>query len=336
MLSKNDKDTLIIVLKRMFGKNIINADYEVTKLDSGVCDNVRLITGIAETSTSEELSFKVILKKQKKISPPLSRFDAEAWKREYYFYASDFYKLLDDNIGMPQCYHSEFLGEEYILWLEYIEGYKKDLTIDDLEYISGKLGAFHGKIYTQPELTSNISCLSFTHWMEKNIQRRHKSPEYDYLRSEAFDVPEHLKCMLIEIEDNKEEILEKMKALPIVLFHGDFHDGNLFLKDGKIILYDWGHGAGLGYLGEDIANLIAEFGIDYCDLWVEYYRRFIPAYLKEFSEYMDISGIENFYIKEMIILYWGYEIVQAYMSAENEDDKAKQITALQQIYDMGK
>ena len=86
-------------------------------------------------------------------------------------------------------------------------------------------------------------------------------------------------------------------------------------------------------MGEDIANLIAEFGIDYSDLWGEYYRRFVPAYLRGFSEYADISGIKKFYIREMIISYWGYEIVKAYMSAE--DDKATQITALQQIFEMG-
>ena len=51
----NDKmrinpEKLTQVLSKMFGKNIINADYQVTKLPSGVCDNVNLITGVAETA----------------------------------------------------------------------------------------------------------------------------------------------------------------------------------------------------------------------------------------------------------------------------------------------
>lgn len=325
-----NQEILIHVLNKKFVKNIIRVDYETTKFGSGVCDDVRLFMGFAETADGEQLPFKVVLKNQKKVSPPL---DADSWTREYYFYASDFYKILDDNVGMPECYHSELSSEGYVLWLEYIEGVTgDDLTTDDMEYISERLGEFHGKIYTKPELAENLSCLSHTKHMEKKIWFWHKSREYDYLRSNAFDIPEYLKQMLIETDDNKKAMLKKIEQLPIVLYHGDFHDGNVFLKDGKVILFDWGHFAGWWHLGEDIANLISDN--DKYELWNEYYRRFVAAYLRGFARYTDISEIEDFYIREMIILNFGYDIVQNYMSAKERAEKENQITALQKIYEM--
>jgi len=88
----------------------------------------------------------------------------------------------------------------------------------------------------------------------------------------------------------------------------------------------------LGYLGEDIINLICD-NPD-IELWDEYYRKLIPAYLKGVSKYIDIVKIENFYFKEMVIISHGYDIVRKHMLAQNRDEKEKQITALQKIYEM--
>ena len=318
------------VLPKMFGKNITCADYQTTKLYGWVCDDVRLIAGIAETDEKESLPFKVVLKKQRKVRPPL---DSEAWIREYDFYASDFYKILDEQVDMPECYYSEFSGDAYVLWLEYIEEITGDnLTTDDMEYIAERLGSFHGKIYSQPNLTENFKFLFNNKHMEKKIKSWYKSSEYNYLRSEAFDAPEHLKRMLIENDDNQEAVLEKMKCLPIVLYHGDFHAGNIFLRNSKVILFDFGHFAGWGYLCEDIANLISDN--EKYELWGEYYRKFVPAYLRGFSEYADISEIKDFCIREMILLNYGYDIVKKYKSAHDHDEREKLITALQAIYEM--
>lgn len=68
----------------------------------------------------------------------------------------------------------------------------------------------------------------------------------------------------------------------------------------------------------------------------EYYRRFIPAYLKGISEYMDVSAIENLYIWEMIIIKFGYRILQKYMFSESPDIKNQQVKKLQKIYDIRK
>jgi hypothetical protein len=103
------------------------------------------------------------------------------------------------------------------------------------------------------------------------------------------------------------------------------------LSNDKIVLIDWDC-TGWGYMGEDIASLIADdTDVEYLG---EYYRRLLPAYCKGLSEYMDVSTIRNFYIQEMIIIKFGYRILQKYMFSQSSDVKIQQITALQKIYEM--
>lgn len=85
-------------------------------------------------------------------------------------------------------------------------------------------------------------------------------------------------------------------------------------------------------MGEDIASLIVDdTDIEYLD---EYYRRLIPVYYKGISEYMDAPPIENLYIRKMIIIKFGYRILQEYMFSQSSDIKSQQINALQKIYEM--
>ncbi len=87
-------------------------------------------------------------------------------------------------------------------------------------------------------------------------------------------------------------------------------------------------------MGEDIASLIAD-DIDY-EYLDEYYRRFIPAYIRGISEYIDISAIENFYIWEMIIIKFGYRFLQCYMFSQSSEVKEQQVNALQKLYELQK
>jgi len=326
-----EQETFLRVLTKMLGTDIIRASVETTHLRGGMSDNVKLVSGKAETVECKSVPYKIIFKMQKKRRPPA---DPDFWVNEYNFYASDFHKLFDEKVRMPKCYHSEISNDMYTLWLEYIDGVSgTDLTIGNLEYIAEVYGRFQGKLHKQPELTESIGCVRYTGFMQKYYNfKRNQKEWYDYLRSESFDVPVLFKQMLIEIDDNKEAVFEKIKRLPIVLHHGDFHAGNMFLHDNEVILIDWGDGAGWGYLGEDIANLICDN--PNIESWDEYYRKLIPAYLKGLSAYMDVSKIVNFYFKEMIIISHGYDIVRNHMLAQDRDTKEKQITALQKIYEM--
>ena len=126
-------------------------------------------------------------------------------------------------------------------------------------------------------------------------------------------------------------------ALPInslVFCHGDFWSENIFYSDGKLILIDW-EGAGLNFIGEDIAALIGDVDTD-IDKMHEYYRRFIPAYYKGISKYMDISHIKDYCIREMILLKFGYRFVGRYLFRfkKSPEMQQRQITALQKIYEM--
>ena len=143
--------------------------------------------------------------------------------------------------------------------------------------------------------------------------------------------------MLIDMDDNAEAIFSDIKKLPVVLCHKDFWTENIFYSDsdsdvnGKIILIDWDC-AGWGYMGEDIASLIAD-DIDYTRL-NEYYSRFIPAYYRGISEHTDVSQIENPRVKEMILIKFGYRFVHRHMFAETDDVKRININALQKIYEL--
>lgn len=99
-------------------------------------------------------------------------------------------------------------------------------------------------------------------------------------------MPLYVRQMLIDIDERADEIFARIEKLPLVLCHRDFWVTNLIYDEGNFALIDWDT-SGWGYLGEDLASLIA----DEPDIhhMVEHYRRCIPAYYKGFSDYVDVS-----------------------------------------------
>lgn len=154
---------------------------------------------------------------------------------------------------------------------------------------------------------------------------------YDYIRSENCEIPKHLCQMLIDIDENEKTVWERIKKLPIVLCHRDFWVTNIFYKDGKIVLIDWDT-AGWGYLGEDIASLIA----DEADApnMVEYYHKCTAAYYKGFSEYADVTHITDNCVRELTLAMFGYRLIEWFINAESPEEKALQIDTLQKIYEL--
>jgi hypothetical protein len=67
---------------------------------------------------------------------------------------------------------------------------------------------------------------------------------------------------------------------------------------------------------------------------VEYYQRCVPAYYKGFSEYTDVSSIADHCVYELILLVFGYRLVEWYLHTEDNDEKTKQVRTLQKIYEM--
>ena len=323
--------TLISVLSKMFGKTIIRAEYETEQLQGGTMGNVRLVTGIAATADGEKLPYKVVWKIQKNREIP----GETKWGRDYDLFMSDFGKIFTNILRWAECYHAEIINDETHIWTEYIDGVSgENLTIEILEYISAEFGKFQGRLYKQPEILDNIDCLSDVGWMKRDYgQWKPETAEYQYIRSENCEIPEHLRQMLIDMDNKSETIFENIQKLPVVLCHRDFWVENIFYlaSNREIILIDWDY-TGWGYMGEDIASLIADdIDIEYMD---EYYRRFIPAYYKGISEYMDIISVNNNCIREMILIKFGYRFIHRYIFADTSERKNQQINALQKIYDM--
>ncbi|MFC7677441.1 aminoglycoside phosphotransferase family protein [Paenibacillus sp. GCM10028914] len=324
-------EILVLVLSKMFDKTIIFADYQLKELQGGTIGNVRLVTGMAETSDGENLPYKMVWKIQKKFD----RYgDPESWRREYDLYESDFNKVFSDSFRWPQCYHAEINDDEIQLWMEYIDGVSGlNLTPEMYERIAKELGRFQGKLYTErPSVLQNLPNLSKVEYM-KNYYLRYRSWNvlYDYIRSEDCEIPKHLCDMLIDIDNNADEIFRRIEKLPIVLCHRDFWVENIFYSDSEIVFIDWDT-AGWGYMGEDIASLITDEP-DVCHM-VEYYEKCIPAYYKGFSEYADVSQISDHCIYELILIMFGYRLVEWYKFAESPEDKSLHLNTLQKIHEM--
>ena len=154
---------------------------------------------------------------------------------------------------------------------------------------------------------------------------------YDYIRSADCEIPKHLCKMLIGIDEESERIFSRIESLPVVLCHRDFWVANIFCSDNKIALIDWDT-TGWGYMGEDIASLIAdEADVDNIS---EYYNKCIPAYYKGFSEFSEVPHSKDNCIHELILIMFGYRLVEWYMNAESPEERALQLNTLQKIYEM--
>ncbi len=328
-----DLNKLTYVLSRKFKKDIVSADYQTVPLRGGTVGNVSLVTGLAETANGQQWPYRIVLKIQKK----WERYgDPGSWRREFDLYSSDLGSSFSDTFRWPACYHAEINAEEneWELWLEYIDGVTGlGLTIDMYEQAALELGRYQGKLYAdRPAVLQSLANLSHADFM-KNRYRHYRSWPivYDYIRSEECEFPPHVRQMLVDIDERADEIFARIERLPLVLCHRDFWMTNLIYADGMIAIIDWDT-SGWGYLGEDLASLIAdEADIDHM---VEYYRRCVPAYYQGFSEYADVSSIADPCVYEMILLVFGYRLVEGYLHADDDDEKTKYIRTLRKIYEM--
>lgn len=326
-------DKLIYALNQRFKKDIIAVDCQTMPLQGGTVGNVCLVSGTAETAKGEILPYRIVLKSQKK----WERYgDPGSWRREYDLYSSDLGTTFSEALRWPTCYHAEFNAEvnEYDLWLEYIDGVTGlNLTGDMYEKAALELGRFQGRLYAeQPSVLQSLTNLSHADLMKnKYLHYRSWPVVYDYIRSEDCELPAHVRQMLIDIDEQADDIFARIEKLPLVLCHRDFWVTNLIYADGNFALIDWDT-SGWGYLGEDLASLIAdEPDIDHM---VENYQRCIPAYYKGFLAYTDVARIEDHCVYEIILLVFGYRLVEGYMHAQANQEKTNYVRTFQKIYEM--
>lgn len=356
-----DPSVLRAVLTRKFDQNVVPAGYRIQQLHGGTLGDVRLIEGTAETHGGEHLPFQVVRKTQRKWERP---GDPNSWRREYDLYDSGIDQVFTDTVRWPECYRATINGDETEIWLEYLDGISgKDLTLETLALAAFELGRFQGGLIAHHNELAAISCLGDTGFTEREHRQWHtqsfthevlisedcpipetlkqslrnndlqmhdgKSLEYSYLRSAICSLPSHIKQMLIDIDDRREELFDRIAHLPVVLCHRDCWIENVFVANGELHLIDWDT-AGWGYLGEDIASLIIDETP--AESVGEYYRRLVPAYYLGIATYIDTSHIRDNLIREMILLKFGYRILQTFMYAPVTQEP---VSLLQAIYDMG-
>lgn len=358
-----DNNKLELVLEKMFGKAVINVGYQSKELQGGTLGEVWLVTGIAKTFSGDRVDYKVVLKRQKKWERP---GDPQSWHREYDLYQTNLQEAFTTTFRWPICYHSEMTGDEIEVWLEYIDAISgSQLTIEMLEKASYELGCFQGRIAKQYGELRKVTCFSDEGFLEREFNQWHtqtftyeflvsessllpirikemlrngdillikgKTLEYSYLRSRACDIPNHLKQMLMDIDDRKDEIFKNLKNLPVVLCHRDFWIENIFYDDGMVRLIDWDT-CGWGVIGEDIACLIVD-GMDVARFY-DNFKKLIPAYYKGLSKHMDVDATYEKLILTMTLIKFGYRMLQVYMFCDNQDEKSWGVNGLQKIYEM--
>lgn len=327
------REGVIKALTEKLGEQVIDVTFETIPLHGGTLGAVNLLSGMAKISDGTERPFKIVHKTQKRWE---RNFDANSWCREYDLYKSDIDTLFNQSLRWPKCYFAELAQDESQIWMEHIEGVSgQDLTVEMFEHAAKELGRFQGKVFSEKsEVLKNIANLSVTDYAKKNyLHYRSWKEVYDYIRSDSCEIPKHLCKMLIDIDESSDELWRQIESLPMVLCHKDFWVTNIFYTSEGIRLIDWDT-TGWGYLGEDIASLIAdEADIAYM---VEYYKKCVPAYYEGFSEYVDIAKISKNFIWEMIIMIFGYRLVEWYKFSESAEEKQVQLETLQKIYELEK
>jgi len=334
-----DPEKLKKALHNMIGTKIIRAGCQTEQLHGGTLGDVRLVTGMAETANGETVPYKLVWKTQGK----WERYgDPGSWRREYDLYASELSSLFTRSLRWPKCYLAEMNDDKWQIWMEYIDGVSgMDLTGDMYVRAAEELGRFQGKLYAmQPGILEGLKNLSGADAMEK-FYRHYSSWDklHDYIRSADCVIPKHIREMITGMDEKADEIWRGVEKLPVVFCHRDFWITNIFYSENEIVLIDWDT-AGWGHLGEDIVSLIAdEADVDHM---VEYYYKCVPAYYRGFSEYADISHVSDLYIRQRIILHFGYRLLEWYMNSNSENESQEtdginniHLATLQKIYEMG-
>ncbi|MFD1909931.1 hypothetical protein ACFTAO_01425 [Paenibacillus rhizoplanae] len=125
-----------------------------------------------------------------------------------------------ESFRWPVCYHAEMneAGDEMRLWLEYIDGISGlELTGDMYEQAALELGRYQGKLYAdQPEVLHSLANLSHADFMKNTYLHYRSWPVvYDYIRSEECEFPQHVRQMLIDIDEHSDNIfLPGLNACP--------------------------------------------------------------------------------------------------------------------------
>jgi len=320
-------DPLLRAAGALLGVPVLRADYQSTPLHGGTLGDVRLISGEAEAADGSRLPFRIVQKTQKRWERP---GDPASWRREYDLFSPALSAAFAPSFRAPRIVHAEIGEQENRLWMEYVEGRSgTQLTPDDLERAALELGRFQGRCHQQSEALRRLGCLGDADYMRRDYaQWTPDTVEYRWLRSGDCTLPNDLQTLLIDTQEQSDAVFRRLGRLPQVLCHRDYWTENIFAASGGIVAIDWDC-AGWGCVGEDIASLISDetqpsqIG--------PYYRLLVPAYVQGLRELISLPPMDDIPIREMILLKFGYRLLQQVMFARSPEPKEQAIAALQQI-----
>jgi hypothetical protein len=344
---KFPNDAWLCALSSYFGETITQATKKIKRLEGGTVADVFLVKGMAMTSSCVKMPYSMIWKYTKKWNRP---GDALSWRREFDWVQSHQNVDLGIDLKMPICYHKEIDSDGNHLWMEYISGISgNSLTLSMLEKTAFLWGMFQGQRSIDSELL-DIKNLTDTSFLKSELTQWYRNPydytflcsdqcsiqesikdtirknnwddgfsiTYHYIRSEACDLPNHLKQMIIDLDDSRETVFSHLSRLPLVISHRDLWNENVFDKKETIYLIDWDC-IGQGFLGEDIASLIAD-GTETKHL-NEWFDTLFASYKKGFSTHKDASILEASDVVLMILIKYGYRLVDQYWFSESMIEK---------------
>ena len=165
--------------------------------------------------------------------------------------------------------------------------------------------------------------------MRQNNWNDGRSIVYHYVRSEVCDLPSHLKQMIINIDLSKDKVFTSLSRLPNVISHRDLWIENIFFVNESIYLIDWDC-VGIGYLGEDLASLIADDTPT--DKLEELFDRLFDHYKKGYSIHRDVSMLDPNDIVIMILIKYGYRLVDHYWFTDSKEEKKDIVNRLSIFY----
>ena len=314
----------------MLGIPVPQIRYQEKPLQGGTLGDVRLLIGEAATHDGQWLPFRIVQKIQKQWRRP---GDPSSWRREFDLAQTAFADLSTPAFHIPTVYHTEITGNETRLWMEEITGVSgAQLALRDLELAASALGRFQGACLAKADTLRRMDCLGDVDYLQRDFaQWTPDTVEYQWLRSSQCTIPKPLQTMLLAMQTQSGQMFRQLRLLPQVLCHRDYWTENIFVQNGSIAVIDWDC-VGWGYIGEDIASLIAD-ETEASQIAV-YYRVLVPAYYQALREFMALPPMDALPIREMILLKFGYRLVQQVMFSKQPEPKAEAIRVLQQIHGM--
>lgn len=311
----------------LLGVPVRSVSVQSEPLHGGTLGDVLLITGNAQTADGRTLPFRIVQKTQKRWARP---GDPASWRREYDLAQTEFYTFFTNSFRLPRCYHREIGENENRLWMEPVAGTSGvSLTLKDLELAAAELGRFQGRCHAKAEALRRITYFGDEEYPRREFaQWSPDTLEYRTLRSADCPLPKRLQKLLIGAQERSDAVYAALCNLPQVLCHRDYWMENLFVQNGAVTVIDWDC-AGWGCVGEDIASLIT----DETDaaLIGAYCRRLLPVYCSALGEHMALPPMDEIPVREMIVLKFGYRLLQQAMFARSPQPKAQAILALEEI-----